>query len=426
MKSDDFRRAVTNGLGRAVLWLREHPWQPHVDAIEHVCLHNTAYDPQCEGSRAEYVYEIIALTKYSDHFAEVAANGLLRIKEYWDADHLFRLNRLLAQAGHSIARKAMYEKFEQNDVAEHFVGAYELVELDRLDGLLFVMERIARWMETHPEYWEDDELLRRAQEEIGPEVIAAVSDAAQGNPKIRTYLDAVEKCKRERADGQPRRPDYRKFMYAEMREKILEMRGDVPRLWPPGWGKGASEEAIHQAAADLLNEQDDQLLLAYLRMFHHRAFPLDPGTLVQLATSDNNDVARASRLALRHVQNSQVRDLALCLIRGSKADGGDAVELLEKNWVTGDHLLIESALDSRTNEDDFHWTAHAAVRVFQANPQAPALACLLKIYENCRCSLCREGAVKIMVDRRIIPPAILEECKYDSLEGTREIASTAT
>jgi len=127
---------------------------------------------------------------------------------------------------------------------------------------------------------------------------------------------------------------------------------------------------------------------------------------------------------LRHVQSDLVRELALDLIRAGGADS-DAIRLLVKNYGADDHILIESALDRQANENDFHWTAHRAVDVFRANPQAPALAPLLKIYEKCRCSLCRKGAVKIMVERRIIPPPILEECLHDSNEDTRQIASSA-
>ena len=33
MADENFQKWITNGLGRAILWLRDHPWQPHADAI---------------------------------------------------------------------------------------------------------------------------------------------------------------------------------------------------------------------------------------------------------------------------------------------------------------------------------------------------------------------------------------------------------
>lgn len=424
MESGDFRRVLTNGLGRAVLWLQDHSWQPHEDAIRQVCLHNTAYDAQCEGSRAAYVYEIVKLTGDTGHFAKISACGLLEAREYWDVDHLFSLNQLFAKAGNENARQALYEKFRQDDATEHFVGADEIIKLDRLEGLLFVLERIGAWVETHPEYWVDSWLLRGAQEDLGVEVMAAVREAAENNQSIRSYLEAVGKHERERKTGHQQRSDFRKFTYAEMRDRMRAAHGNVPRGWLSGWGKHTLDESIRLAAADLLNEHDDQLLVAYLRLFSLRPFPLDHQRLVELAASANADVATASRRALRHLQSKAVRTLALDLLRQGTANS-DVLRLLVKNYGRDDHMLIESMLDRQQSEDDFHWTAHAVVHVFEANPQASALTSLVKVYENCRCSICRSGAVKIMVDRHIIPPGILKECKYDSYEDTRRIASAA-
>ena len=413
MQSSDFRRVITNGLGRANLWLQQNPWQPHEDSIRHVCLHNTAYDAQCEGSRADYVFQIVNLTDDRAHFANIATLGLLEVREYWDTWHLFHLNRLFAQSGHANARDAIYEKFKRNDAAEPFIGADELIKLDGANALLFVLDNIGKWIETHPDYWVDDWLVRTAQEQIKSDCIALARKAAEKNANIRRYFEAVEKHDKDTSHQQA--PDFRKFSYSELREKILASNGKVLRGWLSRWGKHASEESINAAAADLLSEQDEDVLWAYLRIFNLRAFPLGHGRLVQLAKSENGEIAKAARRALGQVQSDMVRALALDLIRTAPADS-DAVRLLEKNYKPDDHTILESLLDDQSNEDDFHWIGHSAIHVFEANPQAPALASLLTIYENGRCSLCRKNAVNIMVERQIIPSAILEEYKFDSYE----------
>ncbi len=134
MDIEAFTHAINNGLGRAVLWLRHHPWRPYEAAITHVCLHNTAYDAQCEGSRAEYVYDIIRLTDSPETFAEITAKGLLASKDYWDTYHLYHLARLLAQGGDTAARDAVYAKFRQDDAQEHFIGSDQIFRLDGMSG----------------------------------------------------------------------------------------------------------------------------------------------------------------------------------------------------------------------------------------------------------------------------------------------------
>jgi hypothetical protein len=418
MDVEAFRHAITVGLGRAVLCLREHPWRPHADAIEHVCRHNTAYDPQCEGSRAEYIHEIVVLTDDTRHFAGVAAEGLLDATEHWDAYHLFHLTRLFARDGHAAARAALYEKFERSDGEYPFVGADQLVALDGPDGLLYVTDRIGRWLADRPEHWVDDDLLRESEELVGPQAVAAVREAAASNPNVRRYVDAVEAHRL----SAPRRPatDFRTLTYPQLRERIVAGPGDVPRGWLFGWGKRAADDAVRDAAADLLAEGDDRVLVAYLRVFHHRPFPLDPHRLVDLAGSDDDEVRAAALRALRHVRHDAVRSLIVQRLAAGSADG-DLVRLLVENFAGGDERAVGSLLDrQRADEDEYHWTAHAAVEVAEAHPAADFAAVMLAVYERVRCSICRQGAVGVLLAGGQAPAWLVSECRHDSNEYVRE------
>ncbi|MGC8540799.1 MAG: hypothetical protein ACP5QA_09245 [Phycisphaerae bacterium] len=422
MDSSEFRRVITNGLGRAALWVRNNSWRPHEEAIKHVCLHNTAYDAQCEGSRAEYIYEIVRRTDSLDHFSEIAVTGLMASREFWDTSHLFRLNRLFAQAGFARSRDALYEKFEKGDAEERSIGAEEFIRLDGTNGVLFALGVAGGWFDRDAGYREDDYFLQEAQRILGPEVILSLRQAAQTNANIRRYLEEVERTMQRRSKQS--RTDYRSFTYPQMRDMILSVHGEVTRTWLFFWGKHATEDFIRMAASDLLNEQDDAILVAYLRIFSHRAFPLDNKRLIDLARSPNKEVAAAARRSLRLLRSEAIRELAVEIIRGGDHTEG-SIPLLIKNYREGDHLLIESLLEAATNEEDFHWAARDSLDVFTANPQAPALRSLLDIYDKCRCSICRHGGVKILADRRILPSLIHEECRFDSYEDTREIARLA-
>ncbi len=425
MDADRFRLAITNGLGRPILWLRDNPWQPHADAIENVCRHNTAYDPQCEGSRAAYVHEIVALTDAPQHFADLTAAALMGQQEtYWDTDHLFRLARLFAEGGHAASRTAIYQKFTRHDAQEPFIGAGEVLALDGMNGLIFVLEQIGDYLEHHPDYWEDDALLQEAEQMLGPHVRAAVQDAATESPPIQRYLDAVNALKLERAASREYAENYRDLPYAQLRKKIIAASGDFARGWLFSWGKDASDDALREAAADLLLETDEKMLPAYLRIFRNRAFPLEHHRLIQLAHSSNSELRTAALRALRHVKDQSVRTFAVDrMMRGH--GGGDVVRLLAKNFAPNDERLIESALERPADEDESHWIAHAAVEVFEANLMADAMPSMLAVYERCRCSICRAAAVKVLIGRRNAPSWMLEESLFDSDPHIREMAATA-
>ena len=419
MDIEAFTNAINNGLGRVHLWLKEHPWQPYAEAIRHVCLHNTAYDRQCERSRAEYVYEIIRLTNAPEYFAEIITMGLLASKDFGDTCHLYHLARLLAQDGNAAAREAMYAKFKQDDAEDHFVGADQIFRLDGITGLFFVLERIGRWSKTHPEYWEDYSLLSEAKEVLGDEVMAQVAQAAQTNPDIGRYMALYERWEREDKERTPTASVWKNWTYAELRQRIVEKPSDVPRHWLFIWGRNAAEDSLREAAADVMQESDPERLLAYLRIFARSRFPLDPQRLIELAADDNTEIATASRRALQHIQHDSVRLYAMKVIEQGKGDG-DVVRLLALNYAAGDERVIESLLIAQTDEDELHWMCHAAVKVFEANVGAELLPSLLQVYERCRCSICRAEAVEVLMARKLIPEWMAEECRYDSSEDIRK------
>ena len=412
----DFRHAITIGLGRAILWLRGNPWLPHAEAIEHVCAHNTAYDAQCEGNRAPYVYECVRLTDAPDRFASVTARALLAADEYWDAAHLFHLARLFASDGHAVAREAIYERFERNDARHPLAGAGDIIELDGTAGLLRVFDRAGRHLIDHPEYKVDDDFTDSASDADR----AAVRAAAESNPNVRRYLDALEE-RRNRVHSTSG-PSFESLSYEELRDRLAATdplrTGGALR----SWARKAPALALIQAAADLLRLSDsDPLLRPYLWLFASRPFPLDPDRLLELAQSENWPVARDATSVLEKVTHPSIRSAAMeRLARGSR--DFDALRFLVKNPGAGDQSLIEDILDRPTDEDALETAAHAAADYFEANRGPDPTPSMLKVYERCRCSLARTSAVKILLDRRTIPAPILEECCFDSYDDTRELA----
>lgn len=411
----EFHRSITNGIGRPVLWLRENSWKPHAESIENVCRHNTAYDPQCEGSRAEYVHEVISLTDDPRHFAHIAVDALLSAKVDWDLHHLYHLVRLLAQHGHETARSALYEKFEATGAP--FVGAGDLVRLDGEKGLMFVLDRIGGFIESHPDCWEDGQLLAEAAEVLGTDVEQTLRNVATSNANIRRYLQSVDLQQSRSLERQT--PEYRRWTYSEMKEHII--REGAARLgWLRGWGRHASESELIEAATDVLRESEPRHLAAILGIFAVKPFPLDPRRLIELAASEWTEVSTAAQRALRHVQHPSVRTFAIDLLSAGGGDG-DVVRLLANNYADGDDQFILAALDRSTTEDDFHWTANAALSVFETNPAADAMPSVLRIYEACRCSICRMGAVECLIVRKQTPEWMASECCHDSNAELRRL-----
>ena len=119
MEAQEFERLLHIGLGRAILFAQTHDLAPYSDRILHACLHNIAYDPQCEGSRARYMFDIIHLTDQVQFYREHILAALARSEPSgdWDSYQLFDFARLFAQSGDTVARQLIYDTFVRNAAA---------------------------------------------------------------------------------------------------------------------------------------------------------------------------------------------------------------------------------------------------------------------------------------------------------------------
>ncbi len=211
----EFARILGIGLGRAVLLLSRHPADPYRDAILHACLHNTAYDPQVEGSRSEYILDIVGLTGdegwYRERILE-AVGALSPDSDYRDIEHLLDLTAQLARRGDADTREVLYRHFLASTAAGNDTGARQIVEVDGLEGFLFVADRLVAVAEEESEvedFWEGDDMLRLVEDRLGQEPTAAAVDrAAAENPRVAEYAAAIRAyrtwdAERKGASSQP-------------------------------------------------------------------------------------------------------------------------------------------------------------------------------------------------------------------------------
>jgi hypothetical protein len=66
----DFTRALKNGHGSALRQAHAHGLEGLEEAVLNACLENQAYDPQCEGARGTWMFELIRNSSAYPHFSE--------------------------------------------------------------------------------------------------------------------------------------------------------------------------------------------------------------------------------------------------------------------------------------------------------------------------------------------------------------------
>lgn len=441
MDGHEFKHVLTIGLGRAILFLRSHDARPYRDAILDTCLHNTAYDPQIEGSRATYLREVLALTGEAPFFRERILAALATSGGDWDAEQLFRLAATYAEEGDQHARRVLYARYDQNARAGDDTGETTIVSLDGLAGLLHVIRlacdrgRIA----DQDDYLDYAWLLAWVEEDRGKaETRGALLQAARDDARIAAFVAAVDA---DRAEGRPRkhaRPDAGAIPYSAVKRGIAAgtaraMGRSVPVIVEQGkgrairpslWGSQAPDEQLARAAADLLDETDPRRIAPLLWIFQQRCFPRDPAPLLALAQHADEPVALGALAALRYFAHDTVRALALDLLQSATASDArkaEAVDLLIENYQRGDFHIFETVLARITDLDAFHAFGIGILSVFAKHPTVEASGALNLLYERGACSHCREDCVAALLQLDALPGWMRDECRHDSSPDIREL-----
>src|SRR5207247_899005 len=83
---EQFVSALQKGQGRALLHIRKVGLADLDQSILDACLHDRAYDPQCEGDRTDWLMEIVDATGAAERIAQTLIPKLDGSTDrYWDA-----------------------------------------------------------------------------------------------------------------------------------------------------------------------------------------------------------------------------------------------------------------------------------------------------------------------------------------------------
>ena len=422
LKIEDFERSLQSGLGRAIQYLKQHDATLYQDVILNACLHNTTYDPQVEGSRVNYLFEIINLTGNITFYRNRVLQATRDFNETtgdWDVFQLVELTALLAKHGDREARKVLYDVFIANVKDEDALAALEIIEVDGVSGFMFVIDHIVPIIKRDPDPVINHVILYALEESIGKAELPGTLNALRKlSPNVDWYLTLLEGADKE-SEMRPKRQTDATLSYAEVKHRIehgIHIDGNL-------WGREADEDSLRQAAADLLLQTDPKRVYAYLRIFIRRPFPLEPHKLFSFMDL-THPVIRLPVVTLgvlAQIQHPSVREFALKLISEDQHPGC-AVELLARNFVSGDWSLIEQ-LSMRPYDDqtrhDLGWSVQA---IFKWHPTPLAVQTLLNVYEYGPCSTCRRHILLMLQSINAVPEAIREECNYDANYEIRELA----
>jgi hypothetical protein len=413
-----FKNAINRGTGETHLLMIANPNIDFSNDIIKAALTNLSYDNQSEGSRADYVFELIELSNQKEKISQAILKALATERQdTWALDQLFELAAKFAKQGNNEAKKAIYKRYYKKTIqGSEWVGQDAILEIYGLEGLKHIAETMGKVILKDPEEWEDSWTVDYFQEQNPTiKVYQELEKASKSNKYIKTYLDTIKKHKSKFQKRE--RP---KYNYKIVTEKI-NSKAIVPL--PPAGAKELSKADIKKLAEDFLKETCRLKLEKYMRVFDRVKFPYDYKPLLELAKGKNKKDDRLveyATAALRYFSGADIREFAIEKLKKEKIPS-DYLDLLVSNYKKGDFKLLTEIVGRCKNEHDIHTIVDGYINIYQANKTKECKDPLEAIYDKLTCGIHRTDIIKILIENKVLSTRLKNEIKFDSYEETRKL-----
>ncbi|MEO1290371.1 MAG: hypothetical protein AAFV93_21675 [Chloroflexota bacterium] len=343
-----------------------------------------------------------------------------------DAQHRLYLTEHLALSGDEEAKRILYDIFENNCTQKTPLGAGSIIRVDRIQGFLYVLNRLGDTVINEDVRYQSDNLLRVLEREIGAKsAIIKLEKYRSQNKLLDTYLQRIDTVRQKDQEqikrNKKRKPDPRITKpYSEIKSELQS-----GRFFPAQWAQHATEADLKQAAEDLLQQNDpkSKSIYRYLNLFRDIDFPFHPSLLFRFIDFEHDIFSMPTITVniLKRLKHPAVRQFGLHLIRQNK-HSAEAINLLVHNFKEHDWVKIQAVGHTLSTRADYHTFGFAIQDVFEENPSEQGLSALRLAFEKTPCSYCRLRILKQLNDVNALTNEILNESLFDANIEVREWA----
>ncbi len=418
---DQQRDALRKGLGRAMQWAmtRRLDEGPLLEA----CLQDLRFDTQLEDSRGDWLWRMIRAVGAADRFRVPILHALYELSDERSANQLCELARHYADGGDGAFRARLYEIVEQKPIADSpWLGEEEIVRLDGENGFLFAARIRGGQLASREWEWDDAMLVKDAIERFGEPQVNDLLDGTS-NEAIASFR-AGWRRQEEVERRQDAASSHREEMRAITVEEILSA-AEADEPWfhlLRGWGIHADDVDLETVLQQIRGAREPAVIARLLQVFSRRAVPLVDEHLIQLCRHGDSEVRRRAISALDQVEHPLIRDFALAELE-NRLRAAAVVGLFARNYRPGDERRILESIEIPDDECELHGLLMDVIEVLKANPDADCSRLGVLAYALTPCEICRHGAARLLLDRGAAPEWLGEECRYDSGERCRKLAT---
>jgi hypothetical protein len=418
MNVQQFRDSLHLGLGRALIYARDYDVREYREAILDACLHCYSYDAQIEGTRADYMYELVGRLPDKAFYHQAVLNSLATVGDDRDADQRFRFAARLSMDGDEHAKRVMRDSYNPGPRYGESVGV-NFVDTDGIQGLIFIAEKMGAVLFAKPGEADIGWVVTRSADVFGEQTTwDALRDAGRENPNIEAYRQACEASRTASPSDDPSRFDIANMPYAELLDRVPPNKPYL--LWK--WGEQASDQELELAARGLIATKDPKGQLRHARIFTRRRFPLAPDVLIALAHIEEERLGMFAVKALAHIAAPSVREFAFRFVKSDYWWRGESIALLNNNFKPGDHEIVLSWFDAEVESEARHALGMDMEEFWEQHPdEATEVRMLISLYEKGPCSHCRYNAIRDLIELGALTEQMRAECAYDANNDIRDL-----
>lgn len=410
-----FRSAIRRGTGEAHIIMKSHPEVDFSEEIIYACINDCSYDGQCEGSRGDYLFELISISKQKDIIKKAVLKALAREKDdFWALCQLFDLASLFVLDGDSKARRAIYARYG-NDT--DWAGEEEIIKLDGFEGLIFIVKKIGNSLKNNPDDWQDGACVSNFQEDNpSVKVWEKLEKLSKSDTDIMRYLDNVANTNTSKEGEETKKGEegnlIDRILSCKFKYFILKMVKE-----------NSSGEDLILIAKRFLKETNIEHKEKLLYVFTEYNYPLDYRPILELAQKCKHkkyEIALYAKLALSNIQAKEIREYALEKLENT-TQPAIYTDILKSNYRDGDEKLLIRIAEKFNSECVIESLVCSYIEIYKKNRTPKCQKPLEILYGKMNCGLHREDIVKLMIDNNVLSDKVRNEIIYDSNFDTRKL-----
>ena len=438
-KSQSFRQYLKQGHGRAYVILQSvHDIEEYRADVLWGCLHGFAYDAQCEGSRASFLYRLVSLFPDKESFLPQICRKYLSLSTRlgWEYLHFSELLDCFARDDNDIAEQALYDKYNvvlQKMIAKKRFGVYDNDrECLEYSAIIFSSRSIENWMKIasdlgrlvvendhYREHFVFDWFIAHSEDLYKRKrLIRLLRQAQHTSNTIRAFYGIyVSQIEENDEIRDTRDPNAIIAPSADELKHIAENEDRIPASSQARFRHRADEIEKKKLADALEQEDDPEIKAKLLSAFIGYDYPGSKEKLIEY-TESKNEALREVALNVFSDCRGEIAAARASKMLAEKENIDTALCVLISNYKREYKAAVLDTLKSeRLTDDEIHGIVMSINGATDFGINLPR-EFFEYVYEKSPCACCREYSVRYMSKHGWLTRVIAEECFYDCNHDT--------